>query len=63
MIKVFVRDWWKKDAQGNVVPAPGARETKLCHVDTADEARAECKAYNDSHEPGWRSRKAEFRDE
>lgn len=58
---VFVRNWWTRN------PAyPGGREPRASrktylrkHV-TYQDARAICKQYNDTHEPGFLSRKAEF---
>ena len=55
---VFHRTWWRRTASGR---EPGAgRKTYMrrgvCYAD----ARAICKEYNDTHEPGFLSRKAEF---
>lgn len=59
--KVFIRSWYKKDPKtGKMVPHPHARKTHLAWANSADEARSICKQYNDSHNPGPTSRKAEF---
>lgn len=54
----FVRNWWKWEG-GLRVPGPGRRKyiARRC---TFAEARAVCDAYNDTHEPGPLSRKAEL---
>ena len=62
---VFVRDWWRPAGKGDAgwpggrVPCPGER-TYLAESVTWTEARAMCAEYNDSHDPGPMSRKAEF---
>lgn len=58
--KVFVRNWYKKDANGNKVPHPNARKTTLGIVSTEQEAREMCKDYNDNNDPRVLSRKAEY---
>ena len=61
MYKVFIRNWWRKDEKGNLVPDPGARKTTYASgLDTEEEARAICKRYNETHKPGRLSRKAEY---
>lgn len=61
MFDVFVRDWWRKDQSGRIVPFPGApREYLARDVETEAEAREMCREYNDENEPGWQSRKAEY---
>lgn len=57
---VFVRNWWRKDENGRLVPNPGARRTWLTKVDTYEQAIAACDYYNSTHKPGPLSRKAEF---
>ena len=55
---VFVRNWWRRTATWR---EPGAgRKTYLDRHVTYADARAICKQYNDTHEPGYLSRKAEF---
>lgn len=61
----FVRDWWRVPEAGEAswqgrVPYPGAPKRYIAQGVSLAEARAICKEYNDSHEPGWQSRKAEF---
>lgn len=63
---VFVRDWWREaephDGRwpDNLVPYGGAPKTYIARDVTHDEARELCAEYNDSHDPGRYSRKAEF---
>ena len=56
---VFTRTWWKRDARGKRYPGAG-RKTFLARGVTWDEAQAMCQRYNEAHEPGFLSRKAEF---
>lgn len=58
---VFTRTWWKynKDWAGGREPCAG-RKTYLDSGLTEAEARARCKKYNESHDPGPLSRKAEY---
>lgn len=59
---VFVRNWykWEHTSFGRrKVPGPG-RKTYLQHHVTWTDAREICRQYNDRHEPGPLSRKAEF---
>lgn len=60
MYTVFVRNWWRKDARGNLVPNSGGRRTILARNVSEDEARAMCKDWNATHKPGQLSRKAEY---
>ncbi len=60
MYTVFIRNWWRKDSNGTLVPNSGGRKTYFATANTQDEARAICKEYNDSHAPGKLSRKAEY---
>lgn len=59
MIRVFVRNWYKREG-GKLVPHPRARKMTLAMVRTDDEAREMCRVYNSTHKPGPLSRKAEF---
>lgn len=61
--RVFVRDWWRKDEHGRIIPYPGAPKRTLARRMTEDEARALCQEYARTHKPGWRSRKAEYEKE
>lgn len=58
----FVRDWWRAPERGESgrQPYPGAPRRYVARGVSYAEARAICREYNDSHEPGWRSRKCEF---
>ena len=58
--KVFKRAWWRRDANGKIVPNPGGRKTTLRTGLTESEARAFCARYNAENEPGPLSIKAEF---
>ena len=60
--KVFVRNWWKHNPSwpNGREPDPTAQKTTLGVYDTEEEARERCRAYNDTHEPGKLSRKAEY---
>ena len=55
---VFVRNWYRREGKA-IVPGPG-RKTTLAHNVSWSTARAICAEYNDSHDPGRLSRKAEF---
>ena len=61
MYRVFVRNWWKNNPNrpNGLEPGPG-RKTTLDWVYTEQEARQMCKEYNDTHDPGRLSRKAEY---
>ena len=60
--RVFVRNWWKRNPNypGGLEPCPGRKTVIRRRVDTAEEARRICREYNDTHDPGRLSRKAEF---
>ena len=60
--RVFTRTWWKRNAAWPRGREPGAgRKTTIQkRVATEAEARAICRRYNESHDPGFLSRKAEF---
>lgn len=60
MYKLFIRNWWRKSANGVMVPDPGARKTTMGFVHTQEDAKARCKEYNESHDPGPLSRKMEY---
>lgn len=59
---VFVRDWWRIDHLGRKVPAIGGR-TEIATGLSYKAARDMCQEYNDTHDPGALSRKAEFAEE
>ena len=61
--RVFVRNWWKRnpDWPNGLEPNPRARKTTIAaRVATEEEARAICKRWNETHDPGRLSRKAEY---
>ncbi|GAF74376.1 unnamed protein product [marine sediment metagenome] len=62
MYKVFVRNWWKRNPTwpDGREPSPGRQHTLQKRIKTEEEARAICKRYNATHEPGFLSRKAEY---
>ena len=58
---VFNRVWWKRNAEWPEGREPHAgRKTTMGYYGSEAEARAACKEYNDSHDPGPMSRKAEY---
>lgn len=61
--ETFIRNWWRKDAQGRIVPNTGDRGRRTGDVyESQDEARAACREYNEGpHAGGWQSRKMEYR--
>ncbi len=60
--RVFVRNWWKRNAAwpGGREPGAGRKTVIAKHVDSEESARDICKAYNACHDPGFLSRKAEY---
>ena len=63
MYTIFVRNWWRAvrtQFGTKLEPAAGARRTVIAHANSEEEARRICKEYNDSHNPGKLSRKAEY---
>jgi hypothetical protein len=62
MYTVFTRTWYKKDPKNpkNNIPNPGARRTKIDTARTEAEAREKCEKWNNAHNPGRFSRKAEY---
>jgi len=59
--KVFTRTWWKNNPAypGGLEPHAG-RKTTIAVANSEEEARRICKQYNETHEPGRLSRKAEY---
>jgi len=55
MYKVFHRTWWKPGR----VPGVG-NSYFIDEVETEEEARALCKEWNEEHDPGELSDKAEY---
>jgi len=59
--KVFTRTWWKRNPKWPEGREPKrGRKTVLGMVRTEEEAVRMCDKYNDTHKPGFLSRKAEF---
>lgn len=61
--RIFTRTWWKPNRAWPNGREPGAgRKSYGKHpvVQTIEEARAYCKRWNETHDPGPLSRKAEF---
>jgi len=64
MFDVFVRDFWAENPAwpGGREPGAGPKTYIARDVETEAEARAICKEYNATHDPGFLSRKAEYED-
>ena len=59
--RAFTRTWWRNNPAWPNGLEPGAgRKTTIGRNLTADEALRVCKHYNETHNPGRLSRKAEF---
>lgn len=60
--RAFTRNWWKPNAAwpDGREPEPCARRTYRGTFLSMEEARRFCKQWNDTHEPGPMSNKAEF---
>ena len=61
LVNVVHRTWWKDNPEypGGLEPQIG-RKTYIVKGVTEEEAREMCKQYNETHEAGRYSRKAEF---
>lgn len=59
--RVFVRSWWKANPKwpNGLEPHAGRKKT-IRRVNTEEDARRVCREYNDTHNPGRYSRKAEY---
>lgn len=59
---VFVRTWWKDNPAwpNGLEPCPGEKHYLKRRVDDEETARELCQEYNDAHEPGRLSKKAEY---
>ena len=58
---IFHRTWWKKNPSWPGGRDPGVgRATIIERANTEEEAVEMCKTWNESHDPGHLSRKAEF---
>lgn len=62
--KIFTRNWWREEYNGDIVPDPGARKTTVMHVDTEDKARHYCRTHNADIPKNWvkLGRKYEYTD-
>jgi hypothetical protein len=62
MFYCFTRTWWRRNPSwpGGREPGAGKKHTLARNVKTEAEAQAICRRYNDSHDPGFLSRKAEY---
>jgi hypothetical protein len=62
--KVFTRTWWTLNPAlpGGREPCPGRKHTIARRL-SEEEARAMCRRWNDTHDPGPLSRKAEYEGE
>lgn len=61
MFDVYHRTWWRRNPAWPNGREPGAgRKTYIAKRVTEEEARAICKQWNATHDPGPLSRKAEF---
>ena len=59
--KIFTRTWWKVNHQWpNGLEPHAGRKYTIDHASTEEEARKICREYNDTHNPGKLSRKAEY---
>jgi hypothetical protein len=59
MKDVFIRNWYRRDSNGRIVPGAG-RKTYIARSVTEAEAQQICERYNSTHNPGRLSRKAEY---
>ena len=62
MYRVFTRTWWINNPSwpNGLEPGAGRQTTIRRNVKTEADAQAICKQYNDTHNPGRLSRKAEY---
>lgn len=62
--EIRVRNWWKRNPKWPDGREPDAQSWdkawKLGTAATEEEAREMCREYNDTHKPGFLSRKAEY---
>ena len=58
---VFTRTWWRENpAWPNGLEPQMGRKHRLGRAGSVAEAQEMCREYNDTHDPGRLSRKAEF---
>ena len=59
--RVFTRTWWKRNPSWPDGREPGAgRKTTIARHCSYEEAQRIARQYNETHNPGFLSRKAEF---
>lgn len=60
--RIFTRRWWKDNPSwpNGLEPYAGGRKTTIDHASTYKEAQEICQEYNDTHDAGRYSVKAEF---
>ena len=65
MYKVFTRTWWRNNPSypNGLEPHAGQKTTIAKNIKTIEEAQRIAKQYNDTHEPGRLSRKAEIEEQ
>lgn len=65
MYRVFSRTWWRANPSwpGGREPGAGRKTTIQRNVQDEETARAICKRWNASHNPGKLSRKAEYEEQ
>jgi len=63
MYRIFTRTWWKYNPSypGGREPSPG-RKTTIAKARTEEEAQLICRRWNNEHNPGKLSRKAEYQE-
>ena len=62
--RAFHRTWWRRNPAypGGREPGAGRKTTIATHL-TEDEAQRVCRQYNETHNPGFLSRKAEYEEQ
>jgi hypothetical protein len=62
LYRCFTRTWWVHNPSWpcGLEPGAGRKHTIAKDVESEEEARAICRRYNDTHDPGVLSRKAEY---
>lgn len=65
MYRVFTRTWWIANPSwpDGREPGAGRKHTIKRNVKSETEAQQICRAYNETHDPGFLSRKAEYEEQ
>ena len=65
MYRCFTRTWWTENPKwpDGLEPRCGQRYTIARNINTEEEARRICRNYNDTHDPGRLSKKAEYEEQ